>query len=406
VGGLRGDDRGKPVRVRVGAVPQTVENHEGEAERWVWRSLSLLSVIWGPLVAAPVVQPQSLIKAFFAKPLGRIILLIIIALVLAGSAIYLGYLIAIPVFLLVGLALPIYLGWTRPRTLFLVGLSALLVAGPIVTAGTVSLLLTPSPAVGGPVFSPFTQSVFQNASVHPYYQSSGGDFTFTADVNPAFLPNGSQPKVLWIDFFLSTCPNALSNNSSACGGAGAYPYHFQNFTYNSSAKQTVQFVQSIGGVNVWWWTMGAGYVNSTGHINWVYLAPGNGYSTAEGPVTGAYLSIYTLILPAIYFTVFIYPGLVFFLGVLVYLFLKMRQRRRAGGAPSVPAPVVPSTSGTPATSSTPSPGAPSRPELACPNCGAVVYAGETRCWKCGTPLTSGPSPPASATDQPLPSGKQ
>jgi hypothetical protein len=357
---------------------------------------------------SPAVQPRTSIKAFFAKPLGRVLLLAIITLVLAGSSIYLGYLIAIPVFLIVGLGVPIYLGWTRPRTLFLVGLAALLVAGPIVTAGTVSLLLTPSPPVDGQVFAPFTNSVLENATVHPYTEGAGGDFTWVVDVNPAFLPNGSQPKVLWIDFFLSTCPNALTNNSSSCGGLGAYPYHFENdSTYNSSTASTVTFTQNIGGVNVWWWTMAAGFINATGHVNWVYLQPNNGYTTAEGPVTGDYLSIFTLILPAIYFTVFIYPGLVFFLGVLVYLFLKSRQRRRAGGAPSVPAPTVPSTSTGPSGPQAPGPVTPAGPakqELACPKCGAVVYPGESRCWKCGTPLTSTPAP-SSESDQPLPSSK-
>ncbi len=357
---------------------------------------------------SPAVQPRTSIKAFFAKPLGRVLLLLLIALALAGSAIYLGYLIAIPVFLLVGLGLPIYLGWTRPRTLFLVGLSALLVAGPIVTAGTVSLLLTPGPSINGTVYSPFTQSVLQNATVHPYSRATAGDFSFVVDVNPAFLPSGHRSNVLWVDFFLSTCPNAITNNSSSCGGLNAYPFHSQNFSYaNGSAPQTVTFVQDVGGVNVWWWTMRAGYNNSSGVLSWIYLQPGNGYTTAEGPVTGGYLSIYTLILPAIYFTVFIYPGLVFFLGVLVYLFLKMRQRRRAGGAPSVPAPMAPSAVTPPAGPGAPGPAgptAPAKPELACPNCGAVVYAGETRCWKCGTPLTAGPAP-AAAGDQPLPSGK-
>ncbi|MFZ0830692.1 MAG: hypothetical protein WCB18_05540 [Thermoplasmata archaeon] len=345
------------------------------------------------------------IKAFVAKPLGRIALLIFIALCLSGSAIYLGYLIAIPVFLLVGLALPIFLGWTRPRTLFLVGLASLLVAGPIVTAGTVNLLLTPSPAVNGQVFATHTESVMQNATVHPYSSAGAANFTFSVDVNPAFLPSGSHGEVLWIDFFLSTCPNALSNNSSACGGLGAYPYHFQNYSYMSAGRQTVSFPEHVGGVNVWWWTIGAAYVNSTNVTTWTYLLPGNGYVTAEGPVTGDYLSIYTLILPAIYFTVFIYPGLVFFLGLLVYLFLKMRQRRRSGGAPSVPAPSVPSTEAPVEgrTLSKPSTSAPSRPELACPKCGAVVYAGESRCWKCGTQLTPMEAP--TPEDEPLPSSK-
>jgi hypothetical protein len=369
-----------------------------------------------PSRVSPNVQPKISIKAFFAKPLGRIVLLVLIALALAGSAIYLGYLIAIPVFLLVGLGLPIYLGWTRPRTLFLVGLSALLVAGPIVTAGTVSLLLTPAGPVNGAVLTGFSQSVLQNATVHPYTSTGRADFTFTADVNPAFLPtgvNGTPTKVLWVNLFLSTCPDALNNSSSSCGGLGAYPFHFANYTYNSTAKQAVPpFVENIGGVNVWWWTIGVSYINSTGQINWVYLAPANGYTTVEGPVTGGYLAIYTLILPAIYFTVFVYPGLVFFLGVLVYLFLKMRQKRRAGGAPSVPAPMAPAAPAgpakpvAPAALGPPSSSAPSRPELACPKCGAVVYAGETRCWKCGTPLTSGSAPATTTTeDQPLPSNK-
>ncbi|MCI4353274.1 MAG: hypothetical protein L3K14_07840 [Thermoplasmata archaeon] len=353
-------------------------------------------------------QLRSSIKAFAAKPLGRIALLLFISLALAGSSIYLGYLIAIPVFLLTGLGLPIYLGWNRPRTLFLVGLAALLVAGPIVTAGTVNLLLTPSPAVNGVVFAPHTQSVLQNATVHPYSRAAAGNFTFTVEVTPAFLPNGSGPKVLVVVFFLTTCPDALTyfhqvlvrNHNSSCGAPGSYPFFSSNFSYNGSTPTPVTFVAKVGGVNVWWWTIGVSYLNSSGKVAWLYLLPPNGYTTAEGPVTGEYLSLYLLILPAIYFTVFIYPGLVFFIGLLVYFFLKSRQRRRAGGAPAV---AVPQTSAIPTrpgggTGSTAPTSPPSRPELACPKCGAVVYKGESRCWKCGTPLTSTETPPA---DQPL-----
>ena len=356
-----------------------------------------------PSRISPAVQLRNSIKAFVAKPLGRIALLALISLALAGSSIYLGYLIAIPVFLLTGLGLPIYLGWSRPRTLFLVGLAALLVAGPIVTAGTVNLLLTPSPEVNGQIIAPHTQAVLQNASLHPYSRSAPGNFTFSVDVNPAFLPSGGGTKVLWVNFFLSTCPDALTNNSSACGGLGAYPFHFANNTYNSSSAKTVTFVEKVGGVNVWWWTMAAAFVNSTGKVAWLYLIPGNGYTTAEGPVTGDYLSIYLLILPAIYFTVFIYPGLVFFIALLVYFFLKSRQRRRAGGAPAVVVPqdpTAPPSTVTQRPTGTTSPA--SRPELACPKCGAVVYKGESRCWKCGTPLTSAAGPNG---DEPLPSGK-
>ncbi|MCI4348288.1 MAG: hypothetical protein L3J97_06705, partial [Thermoplasmata archaeon] len=257
-------------------------------------------------------QLRSSIKAFVAKPLGRIALLSFISLALAGSSIYLGYLIAIPVFLLTGIGLPIYLGWSRPRTLFLVGLAALLIAGPIVTVGTVSLLLTPSPAVNGEIFAPHTQSVLQNASVHPYYRSASGNFTFSANVNPAFLTAGSGPKVVLVVLSVTTCPDALidiqnvlvRNNASSCGAPGTYPFHSANFTYNASTAIAVSFVQKLGGVNVWWWTMGAEYLNASGKVAWLYLTPTNGYTLAEGPVTGDYLSIYLLILPAIYFTVF------------------------------------------------------------------------------------------------------
>ena len=83
----------------------------------------------------------------------------------------------------------------------------------------------------------------------------------------------------------------------------------------------------------------------------------------------------------------------------------MRQRRRSGGAPSVPAPTVPSTEvvAEAKTLRKPSASAPSRPELACPKCGAVVYAGESRCWKCGTQLTPMEAP--TPEDEPLPSSK-
>lgn len=351
-------------------------------------------------------QIRGSIKAFVAKPLGRLALLAFIALVLAGSVLYTNYFLAIPIFLLVGLGLPIYLGWTRPRTILLVGLSALLIAPPIVTAGAVSTLLVPTPPASGPVFAPFTHSVLENATVHPYVRAAGGSFSFTVDVNPAYLPNGSQPAVRWVDLFLATCPNALSNATPACVASGPYLFHFANQTYNSSRAGSVQFNQTVGGVNVWWWTMAAGFVNSTGGVSWIYLQANTGYLLIEGPVTGDYLGLYEVALPLVYFSVFAYPGLVFFLAALIYIFLKMRQRRRAGGAPTVPGTEPPAEPGTPGTSTPASPGtatapsAPKRAELACPQCGAVVYAGESRCWKCGTPL---PGTPPKAADAPLPS---
>ncbi len=338
-----------------------------------------------------LVQLGSSIKAFVAKPAGRIVLLAFITLILAGAVFYTGYFLAIPIFILSGLGLPIYLGWKRARLLALVGLAALLVAGPIVSAAEVSLLRSPSPAAFSSAAAPYSGSVLQNATVHPFTGSPGDTYTFSVDVRPAYLPTNSSP-LLWVDLFLSTCPGATGNSSPFCGGLGSYPFILGNHSYTGSAPSTVTFSEKLSGPNVWWWTIGAGYrdLANRSQLTWVWLIVMNGYTTVEGPVTGDFLSTMSLVVLPIYLAIFLYPGLVFFLGLLVYLFLKRRQRVRMGLPPAAPAA---GKGGAPA---------PARKEAACPKCGAVVYEGEARCWKCGTalgeskdqPLASGGAPPS------------
>jgi hypothetical protein len=339
------------------------------------------------------VQPGSAIKAFVAKPIGRVLLGALIVLVVVGSILYLGYLLTIPVFLLVGLALPIYLGWKRPRLLLVVGLVALVASAPIVTAIEVPILRTPTPPTSSLSTAPgFTGAVLDNATAHPFNGLPGNTFNFVVNVYPQYLPKNSSP-VLWVVFFLTTCPGATGNSSPSCGSG--YPFWSQNYTYNSTASRTLQWNKTLHLVNVWWWTVGAGYLNASHRLAWVFLNPGNGAGTMEGPVVGDFAAIYGLVLPSIYVEMFLYPGLVFFIALLLYVWLKARERRRKGMGSGTPAEA-------PAPSDAPAPAAPAgraeRPESACPKCGAVVYAGEERCWKCGAAL--GPTP----SEAPLPSG--
>ena len=337
----------------------------------------------------PSVQ-QGSIRAFFSKPLGRVLFVAFVVLVLVGSTLYLGYLLAIPAFLLTGLALPIWLGWKRPRLLLFTGLAAILVAGPIASALEVNTLQTPSPPSASASGTPYSGAVLRNATVHPFRGAVGGSYTFTVDVRPAYLPAGSSG-VLWVDLFLSTCPGAISNSDVACGSG--YPYFSQNTTYNSTSPNPVSWTLKLGGPNVWWWSSGAGYRNASNHIVWVFLSPGGGYApTVEGPVTGSSFALFGLILPLIYVPLFLYTGTVYFVALLLYVWFKARERRRKG-LPAQPTVSVPRSTSGPSSSAPPA-----RPEAACPNCGAVVYAGETRCWKCGAPLTG------TTFDAPLASG--
>jgi hypothetical protein len=344
------------------------------------------------------VERRDRIKRFVATPLGRVTLLAISTLTLALAFVYAGPFVAIPTFLVFGLALPIYLGWKRPRSLALAGLAALLVAAPISAVLETQMLLVPSPPASSFDRLPYGNggAVLQNATVSPFSAPSGAPFTFRVTVEPAHLPPNTR--LLWVELFVSTCPDATGNRTPPDCNVG-FPYYERNYTFSSApvSETPLTFVQPLVGTNIWWWTMIAGYHNLTsGQNGSILLFPSTGYPTVQGPVTGDFFSTLGLVVPSVYIGMLFYPGSVFFFALLIYMFFKARERRRAAarlGTPAGPSgPTVPSApegAGPPESST-------AVEERACPNCRAVVYAGETNCWKCGRPL--------SKTDRPLPSG--
>ena len=93
----------------------------------------------------------------------------------------------------------------------------------------------------------------------------------------------------------------------------------------------------------------------------------------EGPITGSWGTIYVeKILPSYYEVMAGLSGLLAIV-VLVYRFLKIREKRRQSQASA-------SASGTASSG-----------ETRCPKCNAVVKEGESFCWKCGTSLEAPPS---------------
>jgi hypothetical protein len=338
-----------------------------------------------------------MLRAFAARPIGRIVLVAVATLTLVGAFLVLGPFIAIPTFLLFGLALPIYAGIKRPRLLALMGLAALLVAAPVAAVFEAQNLRAPSPPAASADQPPYGQngSVLSDAKVTPFTGVAGNTYTFSVVVNPAYLAPHRGP-LLWVNLWVSTCPYPTSNTSIYCNAG--YPWIVENHSLpaNLTTATTVTFPTTLHLTNVWWWQMAATIPNSTakGQVDWIFLNPGGPYASVEGPVTGDFLATVGLIVPSLYLALFLYAGLIFFVAVLFYAFFKARERRRKA-ARSGAAELPPAGPG-----SGPGPGSASGPERTCPNCGAVVYATEANCWKCGRPLTVAPVAPA---DTPLPS---
>ena len=342
------------------------------------------------------------IKTFATRRPGQYVVTAVSTVTLLLTFVYLGPNLATIAFLLFGLLIPIYLGWKIPRQLAIAGLAALLIAAPVATLFETQMLRTPAPlstssdqlpwGAGGPVLA--------NASVHPYLGNPAGIYNFSVDLQPQFLPPHTSG-LLWLSLNVSTCPTATGPTDQFC--SGGYPYHSQNITFGSNGTlqlQSITLGQQLNGSNIWYWQMSTGYRNSTGSVTPIFLYPLNGYATIEGPVTGTFASTYGIVVVPVFLAMFSECALVFFVLLLVYAFLKQRERRRkdreaaeraASGAPPTPGtdaatpPVAPAK--TPATQ-----------ERSCPNCKAVVYPNESACWKCGASLTP-------AADAPLPSGR-
>jgi hypothetical protein len=352
-------------------------------------------------------QAATSLKGLVQTRTGKLLLLALSVAVLSATFYYLGPYFAIPAFLLFGLGVPIYLGWKIPRQLAIAGIAALLIAAPIVNYGLTAQAMVPSPAVSSSTNSTSSGNgnpVLTNAVASPYVGAGGSSFTFTVDLNPNALPTGYSPDLLWL--YVSTCPGATGNSSPFCGSG--YPFYPENISVvGVNASPTPETFQlKLPGPNIWWWQMGllaekpvfnATSNTTTPIYDWIFLSVDNSYGAVQGPIAGSWASTYELLLSQTIIDILFYPGLVFFVGLLIYMFLKSREARRRAQRDAAGSASLPPTTGAPPTLAAPTTGgsssAPRRTESACPKCGAVVYPGETNCWKCGAPLTPGGSTP-------------
>lgn len=355
--------------------------------------------------SARPVQAGGGFRTWGTRPLGRAVFIAIAVLTLAFGLIYLSEIIGIAALLLFGLALPIYAGWKRPRSLALAGLVILLLAAPLASVLVAQGYFSAPGRIDS--FGENHGALLQNATVSPFNGGNGAVYTFEVTVHPEHLYNGTRLANLTL--FVTTCPDATEPNQSVTVCTSPFPWYRQVHAFNGTPTQAtpVEFTQKLPGPNLWWWTMWATYLNATNATNttpeYVYLNSANGYADIQGPVAGDFLGVLGIVLVPVYLATFLYPGLVFFAALAFYMWFKAREARRkamSGAAPAPPGPTTPP--GPPRTGTGPAaPGAPAsggeRVERTCPNCRAVVYANETQCWKCGTPLSGGGASP------PLPS---
>ncbi len=346
-------------------------------------------------------------------------MLIAIAIVVtAFTYAYLYALIAIPVMLIVGLMLPIYLGIKRIRFLAILGLVILLASAPIANVVLTQEVMTPIPPAASPTDLPGGNggALLQDASVSPYLGSTSTNFTWNVTVYQRYIPAGNDSPYL-ISLYISTCPGATGPNDPNCNAG--YPFYTLNQTLAplaTNATQVVTFHFVFPSDGIWAWQMGAFLNNTTAptthNVTFIQLVGDALYNGLEGPVVGTFLTTYEQLVLSVYLNVVVYLGIPFYVVLVIYLYIKRRQGARGSAAARAPGP-VPSES--PATDSaaaaSPAPtgpaptdaSAPRRPEMPCPNCGAVVYPNETVCWKCGAKLDGGSAPP-SGGGAPLPSG--
>jgi len=360
-------------------------------------------------------EPAGGLRGFLRSKLGRVAyILLAIGIVFATFA-YVSTVLAIPVMLIVGLALPVYAGLKRGRFLALSALVVLVAVAPLATVVFSQELLTPPGAVSSPGTGPFETggSVLQNATISPFSGGSGTNFTWTVLLFPKFL-NGFLNGTNWLNdsmvLFVSNCPGATTPNVSYCGGGGytlitlSHPFASATTPPNGTV---VQFRQAISPNTIWSWQIQLVIQNLSNASNPTRIGL-NGdptYNGIEGPIVGGFSTAYAALIVTIFELDLVYLGIPFYFVLLLYLWFKSREARhkqllrqaaqsslaaaRPAGAPSSPKPSV----GAPAPAgSAPAPGAPSS-ELACPNCAAVVYPNEAKCWKCGAVLPGGGSTP-------------
>jgi hypothetical protein len=355
------------------------------------------------------VQPKqpSPFRRFLSSRIGRVVLIAVTILVVFGSYVYVEALLAIPVFLLFGLALPIWVGIKRPRFLALSGLVVVLIVAPLSTLVITQDVRTPVPLASSMTGLPgltSNQATLQNAGVTPYTGTASTNFTWTVTVYPTEVPTGNSTP-LNLSLYISTCPGATSTSPPAWCSAG-YPFVQLNqaMPANFTSPTTFTFHYKIGSNGIWDWQMGVYTKNkTTGALFFQTLVGDATYNGIEGPVVGDFSTTYFELLGTIYFDDALFLGGPFFFILLIYALFKNRERRRNEARQRTAGPVPPGggTSETaeplPPPSTRPAPTGPAAkppaPEQTCPNCNAVVYANETRCWKCGAELAAGTGTP-------------
>lgn len=347
-------------------------------------------------------QPKGRFRGFVQTPVGKALLIALALLVVFASYVYVETLVAIPAMLLFGLALPIWAGLKAPRYLALSGLVILLLVAPLSNLVITQDIMTPIPASSSSNALPDGNggSVLQNALVSPYVGGADKNFTWTVTVFPQYIPAGNSSP-LWLNLYISTCPGATGNDSPNC----STPYPF--FELNNSAiagitsETNVSFNYQVGTDGIWDWQMSLAVRSNTTHdLYYIFLVGDPTYNGIEGPVVGTYATTYESLLLTLYFDDLLFLGAPFYFVLLIYMILKRRERaksdaiRRAAGPtpPDEMGPSLPSAGKPSGPASPPSTSPPSSPqEGSCPSCGAVVYAGEKTCWKCGASLGAGAS---------------
>ncbi len=361
-------------------------------------------------------QPKGGIRRFLSTPLGLVVLVALALGLVFLTYVYVSVIIAIPALLLFGLAVPIWCGVKRPRFLALLGLVVVVAVAPIATIVFTQEIMSPVPLASSGAGSPYSHGlpVMVNAGVHPFNGGTATNFTWQVTINPANVSIGNTTPV-WLNLYISTCPGATGNNSPYC--SAPYSLIILNYTNasgghslpNTTSPYTVSFHYRIGTTGIWDWQMGIFTKNTTTGKPYFQLLVGDPtYNGIEGPVIGGFYVVYAELISTVFFQDLLFLGAPFFFSLLIYMLFKNRERRRkeaqqramgpvsstgesSGGAPSAPdakgAP-LPSSQPPPGTSSAPPSTASAAEELNCPKCNAVVYTGETTCWKCGAALPS------------------
>jgi len=354
------------------------------------------------------------LRGFLRSRLGLIAIFLFCIAVVSVTFVF-NALLAIPAMLLFGFGVPVWLGTKRPRILAVGGLAVLLALAPLATILLAQESLVNPGAASSPGLAPLEEggSVLQNATVSPFVRSLSTNFTWSVQVYPRYLGaplNGSNWTNDSVQLYISTCPGATASFSPGYCPAGysliVVSHAFAGPTAPANGT-TVTFHHEVTATTIWSWQMELLIQNRSNATSpyRIELTGDPTYDGLEGPIVGGFATAYGALIVTIYEADFLYLGVVFYFVLLLYWWYKQREARTKAAIKRTAQALAAAKDGAPSTVEFPTPGASSRPgpapgtnELACPNCGAVVYAGEAKCWKCGSALGGG-----AAGSAPLPS---